>query len=106
MISRSLRQAVDLSLLGWQTCVVDYDVLQVDSGNRTIVITGGYVALARALWNLAENGKIPFVEIQISADKFIYSAQKAAEHQVVADNGINRFFKIQNRALLQATRLF
>ncbi len=49
LIGRSLRAAVDLSLIGERTLNVDCDVLQADGGTRTASITGGCVALAIAL---------------------------------------------------------
>ncbi len=49
LIGRSLRAAVDLTLIGERTLNVDCDVLQADGGTRTASITGGYVALAIAL---------------------------------------------------------
>ena len=48
LIGRSLRAAVDLTLLGERTITVDCDVLQADGGTRTAAITGGCVALALA----------------------------------------------------------
>jgi ribonuclease PH len=48
LVGRSLRAAVDLSLLGENTLAVDCDVLQADGGTRTAAITGAYVALADA----------------------------------------------------------
>lgn len=59
LISRSLRQAVDLNLLGSRTCIVDCDVLQADGGTRTMAITGGYVALTIAIRKLIRDGIIP-----------------------------------------------
>ncbi len=59
LIGRSLRAAFDLSLLGERTITVDCDVLQADGGTRTAAITGGYVALARALRPLVEAGTLP-----------------------------------------------
>jgi ribonuclease PH len=49
LIGRSLRAAVDLRELGPRTITVDCDVLQADGGTRTAAITGGFVALARAV---------------------------------------------------------
>ena len=49
MISRSLRQSVDLFALNKQTVHIDCDVLQADGGTRTAAITGGFVALGIAL---------------------------------------------------------
>lgn len=59
LIGRSLRQAVDLRLLGERTLTVDCDVLQADGGTRTAAITGGYVALRLALERLIRAGTVP-----------------------------------------------
>ena len=58
LIGRSLRVAVDMSLLGDRTITVDCDVLQADGGTRTAAITGGYVALALALHRLVARGAL------------------------------------------------
>jgi ribonuclease PH len=58
LIGRSLRQAVDLSLIGERTLTVDCDVLQADGGTRTAAVTGGYVAVALALRDLIEGGAV------------------------------------------------
>jgi ribonuclease PH len=58
LIARSLRAAVDLKLLGEYTITLDCDVIQADGGTRTASITGACVALADALNNLVETGKI------------------------------------------------
>ncbi len=49
LIGRSLRQAVDLALLGEWTLTVDCDVLNADGGTRCASITGAWVAVAMAL---------------------------------------------------------
>jgi ribonuclease PH len=49
LIGRSLRAVVDLAKLGERTITVDCDVVEADGGTRTASITGGYVALVRAL---------------------------------------------------------
>jgi len=49
LIGRSLRQAVDLGLLGERTLTVDCDVLNADGGTRCAAITGAWVAVALAL---------------------------------------------------------
>ena len=53
LVGRSLRAAIDLSLLGENTIAVDCDVLQADGGTRTAAITGAYVALADACAHLS-----------------------------------------------------
>jgi ribonuclease PH len=58
LIGRSLRAAIDLKQLGERTITLDCDVLQADGGTRTAAITGAYVALARAVDHLVEQGKL------------------------------------------------
>lgn len=58
LIGRSLRAAVDMSLLGENTIKVDCDVIQADGGTRTAAITGGYVALADAITWLGAAGRL------------------------------------------------
>ncbi|MCC9643470.1 ribonuclease PH [Rhodopirellula sp. JC740] len=54
LIGRSLRAIVDLNALGERSITVDCDVLQADGGTRTASITGGYIALALAVSQLAQ----------------------------------------------------
>lgn len=54
LIGRSLRSAVDLTLLGERTVWVDCDVIQADGGTRTASIAGGFVALVMALRKVHE----------------------------------------------------
>ena len=49
LIGRSLRQAVDLTILGERQIILDCDVLNADGGTRCAAITGAWVALALAL---------------------------------------------------------
>ena len=56
LIGRSLRQAVDMKLLGQRTITLDCDVLQADGGTRTASITGAYIALVLAVQKLMQNG--------------------------------------------------
>ncbi len=58
LIGRSLRASLDFQALGEYSITVDADVLQADAGTRTASITGGYVALADALNNLVQMGKL------------------------------------------------
>ncbi|MDD2207525.1 MAG: ribonuclease PH [Aminobacterium sp.] len=58
LIGRSLRAAVDLSLLGERTIWLDCDVIQADGGTRTAAISGAFIALFDALRYLRENKKI------------------------------------------------
>ena len=58
LIGRSLRAAVDMSLLGERTITIDCDVLQGDGGTRTASVTGGFAALALACRRLMERGDL------------------------------------------------
>ena len=64
LIGRSLRGAVDLSLLGERTVTVDCDVLQGDGGTRTASVPGGFLALALALRSLMDAGKLEQMPIR------------------------------------------
>lgn len=58
LIGRSLRAAVDLSLLGERTLTVDCDVIQADGGTRTASISGACVAVVDALNTLQRKGEL------------------------------------------------
>jgi ribonuclease PH len=58
LIGRSLRSIIDLGALGPRTIWLDCDVIQADGGTRTASITGAYVALAFAVRQLREAGKL------------------------------------------------
>jgi ribonuclease PH len=59
LIGRSLRGVIDVAALGERTVWIDCDVLTADGGTRTAAITGGYVALARALQTLVDAKTLP-----------------------------------------------
>jgi ribonuclease PH len=59
LIGRSLRCVADLEKLEGFSVTVDCDVFQADGGTRTASITGGYIALKRALSRLQGEGRIP-----------------------------------------------
>jgi len=63
-IGRSLRAVTDLASLGERTLTVDCDVIQADGGTRTAAVTGAYVALYKALHNLADMGIISSVPLK------------------------------------------
>ena len=52
LVGRALRAAIDLDKLGPRTITIDCDVLEADGGTRTASVTGGFVALALALWKV------------------------------------------------------
>jgi ribonuclease PH len=59
LIGRSLRAAVDMTLLPDLTITIDCDVLQGDGGTRTASVTGGFLALAIACDKLVKDGVLP-----------------------------------------------
>jgi ribonuclease PH len=58
LIGRALRGVIDFQALGERTVWIDCDVLTADAGTRCASITGGYVALARAVNSLIERGEL------------------------------------------------
>ena len=58
LIGRSLRAAVNLTMLPDLSITIDCDVLQGDGGTRTASVTGGFVALVLAFRKLIEKGTI------------------------------------------------
>jgi ribonuclease PH len=59
LVGRSLRAGTDLAALGENTITIDCDVLEADGGTRTASITGGWVALARAVDAARKDGRLP-----------------------------------------------
>lgn len=58
LIGRSLRAAVDLTVLGENSITIDCDVIQADGGTRTASITGACVALVDAFAVMRDRGMI------------------------------------------------
>ena len=58
LIGRGLRAAIDLKRLGERQIMLDCTVLQADGGTRTASVTGAYVALALAVYDLLAQGKL------------------------------------------------
>ncbi len=56
LIGRSLRTAVDLTLIGERTIIIDCDVIQADGGTRTASITGGCISLALIMHKMMKDG--------------------------------------------------
>ncbi|MBN1878055.1 MAG: ribonuclease PH [Anaerolineae bacterium] len=112
LIGRSLRQAVDLSLLGERMLWVDCDVIQADGGTRTAAIIGGYVAVALAMHTLITDGNVPSGVLKppvaaISAgvvnDEFLLDLAYAEDAQAQIDLNVvmdaqDHFIEIQGTA--------
>lgn len=58
LIGRSLRSIVETDSLGERTFYMDCDVLQADGGTRTASVTGAFIALALAMKQQVEAGKL------------------------------------------------
>ena len=59
LIGRALRAGMRLEALGQNQVMVDCDVLEADGGTRCAAITGGWVALARAVARGRDDGRLP-----------------------------------------------
>ncbi len=66
LIGRSLRAVVDMKALGERTIWIDCDVIQADGGTRCLSITGGYVALHRALATVVTRGGLAALPLRSS----------------------------------------
>jgi len=58
LIGRSLRAAVDFSMIPGISMVIDCDVVQADGGTRTASITGGYIAMKLAFNKMLQSKMI------------------------------------------------
>ncbi len=58
LIGRSLRAGIDMDKMPGLAVTVDCDVLSADGGTRTAAITGGMVALAAALAQARQDGRL------------------------------------------------
>jgi len=109
LIGRSLRAAVDFSLMGERSITIDCDVLQADGGTRTASITGGFVALALACKKLVDEGlmeKMPIkdyvaaVSVGIFEDEGILDLCYAEDSHAQVDmnivmTGSGKFVEVQ-----------
>ena len=66
LIGRALRSIVNLDVIGEKTIWIDCDVIQADGGTRTASITGAYVALVEALWNMKKRGVVQKIPLRDS----------------------------------------
>ncbi|MEM9479781.1 MAG: ribonuclease PH [Verrucomicrobiota bacterium] len=88
LIGRSLRAAVDLSLLEGQTAWVDCDVLQADGGTRTASITGATVACEMAFRNLIKAGRLtesPLKRLVSAISVGIYEGEAVLDLNYIED---------------------
>jgi ribonuclease PH len=89
LIGRSLRAALDLSVLGERTIYIDCDVIQADGGTRTASITGGFVALSLAIENMIAEGRLsqsPIVNQIASISVGVYQGQVVADLDYAEDS--------------------
>jgi ribonuclease PH len=89
LIGRSLRAAVDRTLLGENTITLDCDVIQADGGTRTASITGAYVALCDAIGQLRDRGIIttnPILGMVASVSVGIYEGTPVLDLDYAEDS--------------------
>jgi ribonuclease PH len=89
LIGRSLRAAVDLSLLGEHTITLDCDVIQADGGTRTASITGAFVALVDAINRLQRERKIktdPLRDFVASVSVGVYQGEAVLDLDYLEDS--------------------
>lgn len=89
LIGRSLRNIIDLELLGERTIHVDCDVIQADGGTRTAAITGAFVALRDAVNTLLRSGtlvKDPILDHVAAISVGIFQGQVVADLDYAEDS--------------------
>ncbi|EMG27496.1 ribonuclease PH [Listeria fleischmannii subsp. fleischmannii LU2006-1] len=64
LIGRALRAVVDLNVLGERTIWLDCDVIQADGGTRTASITGAFIAMTLAVYELHKEKSFDSFPIQ------------------------------------------
>ena len=89
LIGRSLRAAVDLTLLGEHTITLDCDVIQADGGTRTASITGACVAMVDAIRSLQRSGAIdgdPLKQMVAAVSVGVYQGQPVLDLDYLEDS--------------------
>ncbi len=89
LISRSLRFAIDLKLLGERQITIDCDVIQADGSTRCASITGGFVALSLAIRKLLRDRAIeynPLINEVCGISCGIYNNQIIADLDYLEDS--------------------
>jgi ribonuclease PH len=89
LIGRSLRSVIDVKKLGERQIIIDCDVIQADGGTRCASITGGYVALARAVKKIMNQGLIknnPIIGSVCALSCGIFSGEVVADLDYAEDS--------------------
>lgn len=116
LIGRSLRAAIDMTLLGERTITIDCDVIQADGGTRTTSISGGFIALTDAINKLIADGKLdksPIIQPIASISVGVYQGTPVLDLDYAEDsnaetdmnlvmNEAGDFIEIQGTAEQQA----
>lgn len=96
LIGRSLRSCVNLRAIPGYTITIDCDVLQADGGTRAAAITGGYVAMVKAIQCYQYKGifkRDPLVDSVTAVSMGIVKGQMLVDldyqEDQVADSDIN-----------------
>jgi len=116
LIGRSLRAVVDVEAIGPNSIYVDCDVIDADGGTRCASITGGAVALYKALHTLKDEGMIDTfpmsemvaaVSVGVKDDEVFLDLDYALDSTVEVDMNIvmtesGRLVEVQGTAEEQA----
>ena len=89
LIGRSLRAGIDRVALGERQITVDCDVIQADGGTRCAAITGGWVALRRAVNKLMKAGDIfsdPILDHVAAVSCGVYAGQPILDLDYAEDS--------------------
>ncbi len=89
LIGRSLRAAVDRSMMGERQITIDCDVIQADGGTRCASITGGWIALRLAVNKLLNDKVIssdPIIHQIAAVSVGIYAGQEVLDLDYLEDS--------------------
>ncbi len=89
LIGRSLRAAMDRSVMGERQITIDCDVIQADGGTRCASITGGWVALRLAVNKLLADKVIsndPIIHQIAAISVGIYAGQEVLDLDYLEDS--------------------
>lgn len=89
LIGRALRAAINLKALGEYTIKIDCDVIQADGGTRTASITGGCVALIKAVNYMLEKKMLttsPIRQLIASVSVGIYNGRAVLDLDYAEDS--------------------
>lgn len=94
LIGRSLRSCLNLKKIPGYTLTIDCDVLQADGGTRSAAITGGYIAMVRAIQYFQYKGtfkhdplvnSVTAISVGIDANNMLVDLDYKEDERIGAD---------------------